>query len=88
MVFGGGRRGLMGAAADAALAAGGRVIGVIPASLQQREQSYAQTALTELHVVRSMHERKAMMAQMESVGSTIAFTKNGVEMVSTTRFKK
>ena len=64
MVFGGGRRGLMGAAADAALAAGGRVIGVIPASLQQREQSYAQTALTELHVVRSMHERKAMMAQM------------------------
>ncbi|MFN0301037.1 MAG: TIGR00730 family Rossman fold protein [Burkholderiales bacterium] len=64
LVFGGGRRGLMGTAADAALAAGGRVIGVIPASLQRREQSYAEIALTKLHVVRSMHERKAMMAHL------------------------
>jgi uncharacterized protein (TIGR00730 family) len=64
MVFGGGRRGLMGTAADAALEAGGRVIGVIPASLQRREQSYAQMALTELHIVSSMHTRKAMMAQL------------------------
>ncbi len=64
MVFGGGRRGLMGAAADAALANGGRVIGVIPAALQDREQSYAPIALSELHVVRSMHARKAMMARL------------------------
>lgn len=63
MIFGGGRRGLMGTAAEAALAAGGRVIGVIPASLQRREQSYAEMTLTELHIVRSMHARKAMMAQ-------------------------
>jgi uncharacterized protein (TIGR00730 family) len=64
MVFGGGRRGLMGAAADAAMAHGGRVIGVIPTFLQRREQSYAATQLTELHVVRSMHARKAMMARL------------------------
>ena len=64
MVFGGGRRGLMGAAADAALASGGRVVGVIPASLQRREQSYAPIALSELHVVKSMHARKAMMARL------------------------
>ncbi len=64
MVFGGGHRGLMGAAADAALSTGGRVVGIIPAALQRREQSYAPMALTELHVVTSMHARKAMMARL------------------------
>ncbi len=64
MVFGGGRGGLMGAAADAAIANGGRVVGVIPTFLQQRERSYPAAQLSELHVVKSMHERKAMMAQL------------------------
>jgi uncharacterized protein (TIGR00730 family) len=64
MVFGGGRRGMMGTAADAAIAHGGRVIGVIPTFLQRREQSYAAAQLTTLHVVRSMHARKAMMAKL------------------------
>ncbi len=62
MVYGGGRTGLMGAAADAALAAGGRVIGVIPRSLADLE--VAHTGLTELHMVGSMHERKAQMADL------------------------
>lgn len=62
VVYGGGRVGLMGAVADAALAEGGEVIGVIPAALQRRE--IAHRDLTELHVVESMHERKAMMAQL------------------------
>ena len=56
--------GLMGAAADAAIANGGRVVGVIPTFLQQRERSYPAAQLSELHVVKSMHERKAMMAQL------------------------
>jgi uncharacterized protein (TIGR00730 family) len=60
VVYGGGGVGLMGKLADAALAAGGEVIGVIPKALQQREVGHA--GLTELHVVASMHERKAMMA--------------------------
>jgi uncharacterized protein (TIGR00730 family) len=62
LVYGGGRVGLMGAVADAALAEGGEVIGVIPSALQRRE--IAHCGLTELHVVDSMHERKAMMAQL------------------------
>jgi len=62
LVYGGGRVGLMGAVADAALAAGGRVVGVIPEALQAKEVGHR--GLTELHVVNSMHERKAMMAQM------------------------
>ncbi len=62
VVYGGGRVGLMGAVADAALAEGGEVIGVIPSALQRRE--IAHRGLTELHVVDSMHERKAMMAQL------------------------
>lgn len=62
MVFGGGRAGLMGAAADAALAAGGEVIGVIPEALVRRE--VAHRALTELHVVATMHARKALMAEL------------------------
>ena len=61
LVYGGGRVGLMGIVADAALAAGGRVIGVIPEALMQREVGHSR--LTELLVVRSMHERKQAMAE-------------------------
>ncbi len=62
LVYGGSRVGLMGAVADAALAAGGKVIGVIPQSLVLKE--VAHSGLTELRVVDSMHERKAMMADL------------------------
>ena len=62
LVYGGSRLGLMGILADAALAAGGSVIGVIPGALVEREIAHA--ALTELRQVRSMHERKAMMADL------------------------
>lgn len=62
LVYGGGSIGLMGAVADAALAAGGEVIGVIPRALQLRELAHAK--LTVLHVVGSMHERKAKMAEL------------------------
>jgi uncharacterized protein (TIGR00730 family) len=61
LVYGGGKVGLMGEAADATLAAGGEVFGVIPESLMRREVGHP--ALTELHVVPSMHERKQMMAE-------------------------
>ena len=59
LVYGGGSVGLMGELADAALAGGGRVIGVIPAGLFAREVGH--TGLTELHQVASMHERKQLM---------------------------
>jgi uncharacterized protein (TIGR00730 family) len=62
LVYGGGRLGLMGVVADAALAAGGEVVGIIPQKLVDLE--VAHTGLTELHVVHSMHERKAMMADL------------------------
>ena len=62
LVFGGGRRGLMGTVADAALAAGGRVVGVIPRGLVDRELAHA--GLTELRVVETLHERKALMAEL------------------------
>lgn len=62
VVYGGGQVGLMGALADAALAAGGEVIGVIPEALVARE--LAHQGLTELRVVASMHERKALMAEL------------------------
>jgi uncharacterized protein (TIGR00730 family) len=62
LVYGGGCVGLMGTIADAALAAGGRAVGVMPVSLVERE--IAHTGLTELHVVASMHERKARMADL------------------------
>jgi uncharacterized protein (TIGR00730 family) len=62
VVYGGGHVGLMGAVADAAIDAGGKVIGVIPRQLDDRE--LAHHGLTELHVVESMHERKAMMAEL------------------------
>ena len=59
VVFGGGRVGLMGVMADAAMAAGGEVIGVIPNFLDEIE--VAHQGLTELHLVRDMHERKQLM---------------------------
>ena len=62
LVFGGGRVGLMGRLADAVLAAGGHAIGVIPDALLARE--IAHLGLPDLRVVRSMHERKAMMADL------------------------
>ena len=61
MVFGGGHIGLMGVAADAALAGGGRVIGVIPAALRDRELAHGRVG--ELVVVDTMHERKRIMAE-------------------------
>ena len=61
VVYGGGRVGLMGVVADAALAAGGRVIGVIPQALMDLEVGHS--GLTELHVVQTMHERKQLMAE-------------------------
>lgn len=61
LVYGGGSVGLMGIVARAALAAGGEVTGVIPRALLRRELE--QKGLTEMHVVESMHERKAMMAE-------------------------
>ena len=62
IVFGGSRSGLMGALADEALARGGEVIGVIPRYLVEREVAHG--ALTDLHVVATMHERKALMAEL------------------------
>jgi uncharacterized protein (TIGR00730 family) len=62
LVYGGGHVGLMGAVADAALAAGGEVVGVMPRHLVDRE--IAHTGLTELVVTASMHERKARMAEL------------------------
>jgi uncharacterized protein (TIGR00730 family) len=62
LVYGGGRVGLMGAVADAAMNAGGKVIGVMPRALVDKE--LAHRGLTELHVVKSMHERKTMMADL------------------------
>ena len=64
LVFGGGRVGLMGAASQGARTAGGKVIGVIPSALQRKELAYDGVDLTELIVVRSMHERKARMAEL------------------------
>ena len=62
LVYGGARVGLMGAVADAALRGGGDVIGVIPAALVAKE--VAHTGLTDLRIVESMHERKALMADL------------------------
>ena len=62
LVYGGGHVGLMGVVADAALGAGGEVIGVMPRSLVDREIGH--TGLTKLHVVGSMHERKALMSEL------------------------
>lgn len=62
VVFGGGRVGLMGALADGVLERGGKIIGVMPHALVQREAAHH--GLSELHIVDSMHERKAMMASL------------------------
>lgn len=62
IVYGGGCVGLMGVVADAALEAGGEVIGVIPQALATKELAHG--GLTRLHVVSSMHERKALMADL------------------------
>jgi len=62
LVYGGARVGLMGIIADATLTAGGQAIGVIPAALVARE--IAHEGLTELRIVSSMHERKALMADL------------------------
>jgi uncharacterized protein (TIGR00730 family) len=60
LVYGGGRNGLMGIVAEATLAAGGRVVGIIPKALVEKE--WAHQGCTELHVVDTMHERKRLMA--------------------------
>ncbi|HEX7815502.1 TIGR00730 family Rossman fold protein [Dyella sp.] len=62
LVYGGGKVGLMGTVADAVLAAGGKVIGVIPRQLVERE--VAHTGLTELQVVETMHQRKTRMFEL------------------------
>ncbi len=69
VVYGGGRLGLMGAIADAALSAGGEVIGVIPQALVDAE--VAHRGLTELHVVGGMHERKAKFTDLSDGFVTI-----------------
>ena len=61
LVYGGGRNGLMGTVADSVLAAGGRVIGVIPKALVDKEQAHH--GCTELTIVDTMHERKRLMAE-------------------------
>jgi uncharacterized protein (TIGR00730 family) len=62
LVYGGGKVGLMGVVAGACLASGGRVVGVIPRLLQEKELAHG--GLTKMHVVGSMHERKALMADL------------------------
>jgi hypothetical protein len=69
VVYGGGRLGLMGAVADAALAAGGEVVGVIPQALVDAE--VAHRGLSELHVVSGMHERKALFTELSDGFVTI-----------------
>ncbi len=61
LVYGGGNNGLMGEVAEATLAAGGRVVGIIPQALVEKE--WAKRDCTELHIVETMHERKRMMAE-------------------------
>ena len=61
LVYGGGRNGLMGVVADATMAAGGRVVGIIPKALVEKE--WAHHGCSELHVVDNMHERKRLMAE-------------------------
>lgn len=61
LVYGGGKNGLMGMVADATLEAGGRVVGIIPRALVEKE--FAHRGCDELHIVENMHERKRMMAE-------------------------
>ena len=69
LVYGGGRVGLMGAVADAALQAGGRVVGVIPQLLLDKEVGHP--GLTELHVVQTMAQRKQMMGDLSDAFLTL-----------------
>jgi uncharacterized protein (TIGR00730 family) len=69
VVYGGGRVGLMGALAEGTLAAGGEVIGIIPQALFEKEIGYSD--LKDLRVVGSMHERKAMMAEISDAFLTL-----------------
>ena len=62
LIYGGGKVGLMGVIADEVLASGGEVIGVIPQSLVNREVAHQN--VTQMHIVNSMHERKALMADL------------------------
>ena len=62
LIYGGGHVGLMGVAADACLSSGGEVVGVIPRKLMEKEVGH--TGLTQMHVVETMHERKALMTQL------------------------
>ncbi|MEQ1516144.1 MAG: TIGR00730 family Rossman fold protein [Usitatibacteraceae bacterium] len=62
LIYGGGHVGLMGVAADACLAAGGEVVGVIPKKLMDKEVGHA--GITQMHVVGTMHERKALMTEL------------------------
>lgn len=62
IIYGGSSKGIMGRLADAALAAGGRVVGVLPRSLIEKEVGH--DGLHELHIVSSMHERKALMSEL------------------------
>jgi hypothetical protein len=64
LVYGGGSFGLMGAVANGALSAGGEVIGILPQLLVEKE--VAHKGLTELHIVKTMHERKAMLSALSS----------------------
>lgn len=68
-VYGGGRSGLMGVFADAALAAGGEVVGVIPSFLRDREVAHG--ALTDLRVVSTMHERKQLMFDLSDAACAL-----------------
>jgi uncharacterized protein (TIGR00730 family) len=92
VVFGGGSIGLMGALADAALAKGGEVIGVIPDGLMRREIGHG--GVTKLHVVQTMHQRKALMADLsdafvalpggygtlEEIGEIITWSQLGIQL--------
>lgn len=69
LIYGGGKVGLMGAVADAALAAGGRVVGIIPQMLLDREVGHP--GLTELRVVTTMSERKLMMGELSDAFLTL-----------------
>lgn len=69
LVYGGGGRGLMGALSSAALDAGGEVVGIIPRAMTSREG--IEEHATEVHIVRSMHERKALMEQMSDAFITL-----------------
>ena len=72
LVYGGGRNGLMGIVAQATQEAGGRVVGIIPKALVDKEQ--ANHHCDELHVVDTMHERKAMMAERSDAFVAVSYT--------------